>query len=158
MVRLPAIAVVTLGLAACSTGGSGDRAARATDTVAHGWIDFTVDDNNVSADPIAELAGHPAKPPRCELIIDLDGRTVLSEVLWPNGASPPFSIVSTFRFAAPPGDHGATIHYTGCRAAAGQRDSITAEIRIPVRRSQVTRVRFDGSVFQAEFPASSSAE
>jgi hypothetical protein len=117
-----------------------------------GWVELTLEDDEVPADPISLGGGGPALPPPCHVEVDLGGRTVLSSVLQPSGQSPPFSVASTFRFAAPAGEHATTLTYVGCRTFGDQLDSLEVELRIPVRSGQVTHLRFDGSTLEARTP------
>jgi hypothetical protein len=77
---------------------------------------------------------------------------VLSKTIQPSGDAPPYSVASTFRFAAPAGEHSTTVIYAGCRTFGDQLDSREASLRIPVRPGQVTLLRFDGSTLEARTP------
>jgi hypothetical protein len=125
----------------------------ATAAVESGWVEITVVDEGVPADPIAKLAGRPAHPPECTLEVELDGATVLSERLRPTGSSPPYSVRSTFELPVAAGEYDANITYTGCRSVGQQQDSVRVGMRIPVHGRQTTRIRFDGAHLEAEFPA-----
>ena len=127
--------------------------AAATSAAGNGWVEVTVVDGRVSADPIAALAGQPAQPPTCTLEVELDGTTVLSERLRPTGSAPPYSIRSTFQFPVAAGEYEAGVTYSGCRSFGRHQDSVSAAIRIPVHGRQTTRIRFDGARLDAEFPA-----
>jgi hypothetical protein len=125
----------------------------ATSAAGNGWVEVTIVDGSVPADPIARRAGRPAQPPTCTLEVELDGTTVLSELLRPTGSSPPYSIRSTFQFPVAAGEYDADVTYSGCRSFGRQQDSVSAAIRIPVHGRQTTRIRFDGARLDAEFPA-----
>jgi hypothetical protein len=125
----------------------------ATSAAGNGWVEVSVVDERVPADPIAKLAGHPAQPPTCTLEVELDGTTVLSELLRPKGSSPPYSVRSTFQFPVAAGEYEAGVTYSGCRSFGHRQDSVRAAIRIPVHGRQTTRIRFDGARLDAEFPA-----
>jgi len=127
-----------------------EAAASAT---GNGWVEITVVDERVPADPIAKLAGHPAQAPECTLEVELDGTTVLSELLHPTGSSPPYSVRSIFELPVAAGEYDAGITYTGCRSVGPQQDSVRAGMRIPVHGRRTTRIRFDGAHLEAEFPA-----
>jgi hypothetical protein len=154
LLHVAAQILLALTILGCSSSRGGGGVAPA---VALGWVDFTLSDDEVPADPIARLAGSPDQPPVCTLDVDFDGLPVLSERLLPVGSSPPYTIDSTFRFSALPGEHAATVSYSGCRTVDGQLDSVHAEIRIPVRSRQVTRLRFDGSRLDVKFPSGGPA-
>jgi hypothetical protein len=126
--------------------------------ITHGWVDFNLLDRDVPADPFAQLADGSVRPPACELVVALDGREVHTQRLAPTGAAPPYRVESDFRLAVPPGSYGAAVTYTGCRSHARGLDSVEAELRIAVRRQQVTRVRFDGTRLEADYPAGERVE
>lgn len=109
-------------------------------------------DADIPADPISLGEGERARPPECHLEVDMGGRRVLSKPIQPSGNTPPYSVASTFRFAAPPGEHATTVTYVGCRTFGDQLDSREANLRIPVRAGQVTSLRFDGSTLEARTP------
>jgi len=115
-------------------------------------VELTVADSEVPADPISLGEGHAGRAPECHVEVDLGGRTVLSRPIAPAGTTPPFSVDSTFRFAAPAGDHATTVTYAGCRTFGDQLDSRVARLRVPVRSGQVTFLRFDGSTLEARTP------
>lgn len=117
-----------------------------------GWLELTLADDKVPADPISLGEDGPAQPPLCHVEVDLGGRTVLSQAIQPVGQAPPYSVASTFRFPAPAGEHAATVLYAGCRTFRDQLDSREARLRIPVRAGQVTYLRFDGSTLEARTP------
>jgi len=150
--------ILTLAFAACSRTEGSRFPAQEPDNPRSGWVEFTLLDRNVPADPINERAGLPVQPPTCELAVDLDGESVLSETIQPSGTAPPYSVESMFRFPAPPGEHGATIYYSGCRTFGQRLDSVEAALRISVRRRHVTRIRFDGSILEADAPSASRSE
>jgi hypothetical protein len=151
--RFSALIALALASVACSR-SDGHRSLRPDpDLRADGWVEFTLLDRAVPADPIGAAAGRPARAPTCELLVDLDGESVLSEVIHPTGTTPPYSVESTFRFSAPPGEHGAAIYYSGCRAFGRRPDSVEAALRISVRGRHVTRIRFDGSILEADAPS-----
>jgi len=139
--------------AACAAHDGRETAAGGAPAPSRGWIEVTVADGGVPADPVATLAGRPAQPPVCTLEVELDGTTFLSEQLRPSGASPPYSVQSTFQFPVAAGDYAAGVTYSGCRSVGRQQDSVRAEVWIPVRDRQTTRIRFDGARLEAEFPA-----
>ncbi len=111
-----------------------------------GWVELTLADTKVPADPV--LSG----PPDCHLLVDLDETTVFSRPIEPAGSSPPYTVDSTFRFAAEPGDHTATVLYSGCRVFKSQLDSREARIPISVQRGRLTSLHFDGSTIRARSP------
>ncbi|MDJ0848834.1 MAG: hypothetical protein QNK04_10690 [Myxococcota bacterium] len=115
-----------------------------------GWVELTLADSRVPADPVV------AGPPECHLLVDLGEQTVLSEPIQPGGSSPPYSVDSTFRFAADPGNHATTVLYSGCRTFKDQLDSREARIPISVQRGRLTRLHFDGSTLRARSPADPS--
>ena len=112
-----------------------------------GWVELTLEDSKVPADPVV------AGPPECHLLVDLGEQNVLSEAIAPGGSRPPYSVDSTFRFAAAAGEHDATVLYSGCRTFKDQLDSREARIAISVRGGQLTRLHFDGSTLVAHSPA-----
>ena len=119
--------------------------------VTDGWLEIYLNDSRVPADPIEEAAGHGARPPTCELEVDLDGTPVLSEQIVPNGATPPYSVDSTFRVTSAPGSYSATLYYSSCRRYGKQLDSLEATLPITIRRGKVTHMRYNGSSVRA-FP------
>lgn len=120
--------------------------------LAQGWVELTLADSDVPADPISLGAGEVVRPPRCHVDVEVAGRTVLSQPIQPDGSGPPYSVDSTFRFALPAGDHATTVTYAGCRTFGDQLDSREARLRIPVRTGQVTFLRFDGTTLEALTP------
>jgi hypothetical protein len=157
-VRRSALILLALAFFACEM-HEGSRGVRpASELSTNGWVELTLVDRNVPSDPVRSGAGERERPPTCKLVVDFDGESVLSEVLRPTGALPPYSVESTFRFPAPPGDHGAAVIYSGCRTFGDRLDSVEAVLRISVRRRHVTRMRFDGSVLEADAPSDSLRE
>jgi hypothetical protein len=136
--------VASVGLLACSA-TDGPRAA---DPTAGAWVEVALVDPSVPADPITQ----GGRAPTCHLEVHLSGATVLSEPISPQGSRPPYSVDSTFRFTATPGEHSATVYYAGCRTFQGNLDSREAHIAISVRRGYVTKLRFDGARLEAHPP------
>jgi len=151
MLVLRASALIALALAVCACSRPEGTQPPARD----GWVEFTLVDHRVPADPVERRAGHPAQPPRCVLAVDLDGESVLSETIQPTGSAPPYFVESLFRFPAPPGEHAAAVYYSGCRTFGNRVDSVEAALRISVRSRHVTRIRFDGSTLSADTPSAS---
>jgi hypothetical protein len=143
---------------ACAGPRTSEAAATAALGSGGGWVEVTIADRRIPADPIAQLAGHPLRPPTCTLEIELDGTTVLSEQLQPTGASPPYSVRSTFQLPVAAGEYDADFIYSGCRSVGQRRDSVRAGIRFPVHVRQTTRIRFDGARIEAEFPTAPTRE
>jgi len=114
-----------------------------------GWIELRLADTKVPADPISLDGAGSGQPPPCHLMVELGGLSVLSSPIEPEGGRPPFSVDSTFRFAAPVGRHSATVTYAGCRTFGNQLDSRVAKLPISVWSGQVTYLHFDGSTLQA---------
>lgn len=113
-----------------------------------GWVELTLSDSGVPADPVSDTGGAPL----CHIEVTLEGLTVLSEPVTPSGSSPPYTVESTFRFAARPGPHTAVVYYAGCRTWKDQLDSREARIPVSVQLGHVTRLHFDGSTLRAHSP------
>lgn len=144
--------LLALTLASCPPFKASESRPGSTARTPQGWVELTVADSEVPADPISLGEGQAARAPQCHVEVDLGGRTVLSKPIEPTGATPPFSVDSTFRFAVPAGEHATTVTYAGCRTFGDQLDSRVARLRIPVRSGQVTFLRFDGSTLEARTP------
>ena len=156
--RRPALILLALSFVACEMHEGLRGAPVPPDLSAKGWVELTLVDRNIPSDPIGGGAGERERPPTCELVVDINGESVLSEALRPTGASPPYSVDSVFRFPAPPGDHRASVIYSGCRTFEKRTDSVEAVLRISVRRRHVTRMRFDGSILEVDAPSDSLQE
>lgn len=157
VLRFAALTCLVLIQGACATQRD-PASAGAAAASASGWLEFSVTDVGVPADPIAQLAGRPTRAPTCTLEVELDGAIVVSKLLRPTGSSPPYSVRSTFQFPVTAGEHEAGVTYSGCRAVGHRQDSVRASIRIPVHSRQITRIRFDGARLDAEFPVPTPPE
>jgi hypothetical protein len=149
--RLALLFALSVVLASC-TSRQTSTTPPAPPGPAQGWVELTLADREVPADPISLGSGQAAHPPRCHVEVEVAGRTVLSQSIEPAGSGPPYSVDSTFRFAMPAGEHATTVTYAGCRTFGDQLDSREARLRIPVRSGQVTFLRFDGTTLQALTP------
>jgi len=153
VLRSSALIALALAVCSCSRLEAPKPPARGVEAARSGWVEFALVDHRVPADPVEKRAGRPAQPPRCVLAVDLDGESVLSEMIRPMGDEPPYSVESLFRFPAPPGEHAAVVYYSGCRTFDNRLDSVEAALRISIRSHHVTRIRFDGSVLSADAPS-----
>jgi hypothetical protein len=149
--RFAPLFALPVALASC-TAWQSPKPAPGPTVPAQGWVELTLVDSEVPADPISLGAGQAVRPPRCHVAVEVAGRTVLSQPVEPDGTGPPYSVDSTFRFAMPAGDHATTVTYAGCRTFGDQLDSREAHLRIPVRSGQVTFLRFDGTTLEALTP------
>ena len=132
-----------IGLLGCAGAAEGPRTAGAS--APRGWIELAIHDPSVPADPVGDPGGGAARPPPCEVELELNGVVALSERLDPQGSAPPYTVDETLRVAAPAGSHDAALYYSGCRTAWGQLDGRSAEVALVVRAGYVTRLEFDGS-------------
>ena len=151
MLRFCALIALVVAVLACATEEAPPPVGRTVASPSHGWIELSVTDSRIPADPISQLEGKGLRPPTCDLELTLNDQSVFSELLRPSGSSPPYFVDSMFRFPAAPGDHDAVVYYSGCRTYGQQLDGREAALRISVRRGHLTRMRFDGAVLVA-FP------
>ena len=145
------LAALALATSCANPQDTAETASQPAVPVTDGWLEIYLNDTRVPADPIEEAAGHGPRPPTCELEVDLDGTSVLSEQIVPDGAAPPYAVDSVFRVTAAPGQYAATLYYSSCRRYGKQLDSLEATLPITIRRGMVTHMRYNGSSVRA-FP------
>ncbi len=109
-----------------------------------GWIEISISDPHVPADPLGDPGSSADRPPPCELELELGGSPALLEKLTPRGDTAPYTVRETLRVVAPAGFHRGTLYYSSCRTAWGQLDGREVTVALEVQTGHVTRLEFDG--------------
>jgi len=153
MLRAPAPLLLVASLLACTAPKPESSAAPIRVPPGQGWVELHILDRHVPADVVPDASGR-SRPPPCSIEVDLDGKVLVSSALEPAGSAPPYTVDSTFRVAASPGDRLARVTYSGCRTWEQQLDSREVQIPIAVQAGLVTLLRFDGATLEARTPVS----
>jgi len=148
--RVAALVCALVSAFACASSTPREPATRAdAPEVSVGWVEFVVRDAEIPYD--ARLSGIPG-PPRCELNVLLDRKSVVSTTLRPTGSEPPYSLAFRFRVRAVPGGYTATFRYSGCGDDPGGKQRVVARAPLLVLADGVTQVRFDGVLVSTRPP------
>jgi len=111
----------------------------------HGWVEVSVEDQAVPQVPSSEdRPSDLVRPESCSIEVHLDRESFVYGHAYPTGDSPPYSVKTGFRFAAPVGALQLLITYSGCDFEAGKASSASAGLSIAVEEDRVTEVHFDG--------------
>ena len=123
----------------------------------HGWIELAVLDNTIPSRPIKSSDDtNQSLPPRCSLILSINGENYLSENLAVSGSFAPYSLKTGFRISAPEGESLIKLNYIGCRLKDSKLISISVEVTINVVENFVTPLTFNGAEIIVGAQASST--
>lgn len=112
----------------------------------HGWVEISVNDNEIPNTPQKEDKKIVFKRPySCMVAIRINQEPYFTDFVYPFRDEEPYKVESGFRFPAPVGIISLKIIYADCDVVEGKEGTIEEVIEIEVMENMVHKLDFDGN-------------